>query len=163
MCVTWRIHMCDTTHSCVCHDVPTLSPSCSIAFVPKNKSHLFHRFVILAYGQEYHVERIDNSFFIRETWRIHECDMMHSGLWHDAFRCVTWRIHVCDTTHSCVWHDSFKCVTWLFHMYDWNIRMCDTTHLYVCHDLPNRASHLFHRLLILAHGQHYQAERKDYF
>ena len=22
-------------------------------------------------------------------------------------------MHVCDMTHSCVWHDSFKCVTWL--------------------------------------------------
>jgi len=66
------------------------------------------------------------------------CDMTHSYVWHDSFRCVTWLIHMCDMTHShvtrlthmCdmthsyVWHDSFICVTWL-------IRGCDITYEWV--------------------------------
>jgi len=84
------------------------------------------------------------------TWLNHVCDMTHSHLWHDSFRCgiwlrdmtlymnelchpcesfrcVTWFIQMCDMTHSDVWHDSFRCVTWL-------IQMCDMTHPYMWHD-----------------------------
>jgi len=38
--------------------------------------------------------------FMRATWRIHSCDMMHS-----------WHMHTCGMTHSFVWHDSCICAT----------------------------------------------------
>ena len=38
------------------------------------------------------------------------CDMTHSHVWHDSFRCVTWRIHMWDMTHS---HDLwYICNVW---------------------------------------------------
>jgi len=71
--------------------------------------------------------------FIRATWLIDMCDMIHSHVCHDSSICVAWLIHMCDIAHSyarsdsficdplllyatlpspmCVGHDSFICVT----------------------------------------------------
>ena len=48
------------------------------------------------------------------------CDMTHSDVRHDSFKCETWLIHMWDMTHSYVRHDSFRCVPWL-------IQICDVT------------------------------------
>jgi len=56
----------------------------------------------------------DVNIFVRVTWRMYMCDLLHSYAWHDAFACVMY-----DKTHFYVWYDSFPNVTWLvpmFHM-----------------------------------------------
>ena len=45
---------------------------------------------------------------------------------HETFKCLTLRVQMCDMTHSNVWHDSFKCVAWLIHIVVRNHnRKCD--------------------------------------
>ena len=111
MRVTWLIHMCDVTHSCVRRD----SFMCVTWLI--------------------HVWR---DSFICVTWLIHMCDMTYSYVWHESFICVLWLIHM---THSNVWHDSFKWVTWLIHAWHdsfiyvtWLIHMCGMTHSHAWHD-----------------------------
>jgi len=69
-------------------------------------------------------------------WLFHLCDVTHSTVWRDAFKCVTWRMHVFALTHwpSClvhvfkfVRHDSIICRTLRIHM-------CGGILLCLCHD-----------------------------
>ena len=67
------------------------------------------------------------------------CDMTHSHVWLDQFKCVHHHQFlgqyygcVCEVTYSdgdmtdsYVWHDSSMCVIWLVHM-------CDMTHPHMC-------------------------------
>jgi len=99
ICVTWRIHMCDMTHSYVWHDA-FICVTWRIHTCDMTHSYVWH------------------DAFICVTWRIHMCDMTHSCVW---WKNVQGDILVCDMTYSYVWHDSFICVTWLIHM-------CDMTH-----------------------------------
>jgi len=89
--LTWLIHLCDMTHSCVWHDsfmcVTWLFHMCDMT----------HSYV-------------SRDSFIYVTWLIHMCDMSRSYMWHDSFICETWLIfYVC--------HDSFTCVTCLIHLW----------------------------------------------
>jgi len=112
-CVTWLIHVCDLTHSCVWRD----------SFICVTWR-IYESWCGLSCGGHSEV-----------------CDMTHSRVWHDSFMCVTWLIHMCDMTHSWVmmwaalcwpfwgvWHDLFTCVSWLTHV-------CDMTRWYVRHNL----------------------------
>jgi len=94
MCVTWLIHVCDMTHSCVWHD-SFMCVTWPIHLCDMTHSCVWH------------------DSFIRVPWLIHMCDMTYSHVWHDSSICVTWLIHMCDMTHPSVWH-----VTWLFFMWD---------------------------------------------
>ena len=116
MCVTWRIHVCDMTHSCVWHD----------AFIRVT----------------WRIHTCDRSYawddsFIRVTWLIHTCGITHSYVWH--FQCTrfTWLIHARDMAHLYEWQDSFIRVPWLIHT-------CATTHSYVWHDRFIRVTRLFY-------------------
>ena len=119
VCVTWLIHICDITHSCVKwlgrvmtqegrrrERVSKPVGECTHVHAQKEKS---GRLIHMRDMSHSSVQR--DASFICVTWRIHMCDMTHSYLWHDAFICVTWLIHMCDMTHSYVWHDAFIRVT----------------------------------------------------
>jgi len=73
------------------------------------------------------------------------CDITHSFVWHNSFRCVTWArymyfkpwlIHTCEMTHSCVWHGHVRCISnrESFIYVTWLIHMCDMTHSNEWHD-----------------------------
>jgi len=144
-CVTWLIHVCDMTHSCVWYDVFTCVTW-----------RIHESWCELPYGGHSEVCNMTHSrvwldSFMCVTWRIHVCDMTHLwvmmwaapwwpfwGVWHDSFMCVT-------LTHSRVWHDSFMCVTWLIHV-------CDMTHLYVWHDWMTGTSVYFRETLFEISG-----------
>jgi len=69
ICVTWLIHMCYMTHSYVWHDAFTMLWCVSQSFTCV-------------------------------TWHIHVCDMTPSHVWHDIFIRATWLIHACGMIHS---------------------------------------------------------------
>ena len=103
--ISWFIHVCAVTHSCVC------AVTHSYVCVP---------WLIHVYDMTHSC--VWHDTFMCLTQLIYMCDMTRSYVWHDPFICVPWLIHMCDMTHSYVWHDSFICVTWLIHM-------CDVTRL----------------------------------
>ena len=86
MYVTWLIHSCDMTHSCVWHD----------SFV----SQTVH--AMLATGG-----------FICVTWLMHLWDMTHSCVWHDSF--VTQTLHAMLATGGFIYVTDF-CVTQYIHV-----------------------------------------------
>jgi len=105
LCVTWLIHMCDMTYSCVWRYAfvcwTWLVCMCDMTHSP-------------------------DPCVLVESWAP-ICDMTHSYVWRDSIVSVTWLVRTCDMTHSYMSHDSFVCVTWL-------IRMNDMTHSYKWHD-----------------------------
>ena len=149
MCVTWRIHVCDVTHSYVWHDV-FICVTWRIHMCDMTHSYVWHD-AFLYVTWLIHMYDMIFSWLIcmcDMTWRIHMCDMPHSHVtwlihvWHPGY--VTWermshmRTHMwhatftCDMIHSCehphliiqTWHAVFEC----------DIHMCDMTHWYVWHD-----------------------------
>jgi len=91
MRVTWRIHMCDMTHSYVWSFTPA-------------------KFSQLTYGTVTWYLCLWHDAFIRDMTH-YTCAMTHSYVWHDSFICVPWLIHMydmtwvldtCNTTHSYV-------------------------------------------------------------
>jgi len=135
MNVTWRIHMCDETHSYVWHHA-FIRVTWRIQMCDVTDSYVWHDAFIrvtwlfhtcdMTHSYMRHDSFIRDSF-ICVTWLIHTCDMAHSYVWHNAFIRVTLPMHTCDVTHSCAWHGSFIRVPWLIHT-------CDMTNSYVCHD-----------------------------
>jgi len=149
--VTWLIHVCDMTHSCVWHD----SFMCVTWLI--------------------HVCALTHSYLCRDSADVFGTDdMTKSFLWHNSFICVTWLVHtyagtqpmysglvlsvfgllimfrerfVRAMTHLHVWHDSSicqclccsscfasgSCVPWV-------IYMCDLTHSYVSVRAPHHIS-----------------------
>ena len=103
MRVTWLIHTCDMTHSCVWHD-SFIRVTWRIHMCDMTPFTCFH-ICDMTHSYVWH------DSFISETWLIHMCGMTHSYVSHDSFICVTWRIHMCDKwvrchlTHQYVWHD----------------------------------------------------------
>ena len=117
-CMTRLIHLCDNTHSYVCHDPHVWHDSLIYVTWRTHKCDVTH-----------HICDMTDSYvwqdsFICVTWLVRMRDMTHSYVWHDSFICVTWLVRMFDMTHLYEWHDSFTSVTWLFHM-------CDMTHAYV--------------------------------
>jgi len=134
------IHICNTTHFCVCHD----------------------------WSRPCQCDTDTNHSFIRVTWLNSTCDVTQFHVWRDSFVCVTWLIRMCDMTlpdamskccnscnnvmetqptHPYAWRDSILRVTWLVQMHcllhpnecekyykyyflcvTWLIPMCDMTH-----------------------------------
>ena len=161
ICATWRIGMCDMTHSYVWHDsficVTWLIHMCDMThYVWRDLSMC----VIFC-----HVKH--DEWFICATWLIHMCKMTHSYVWHnsidyamyvwhDIYKCAMSRRLISQVTH--IWHSLIQrngafstwtsggfdskshwhaCATWLIHM-------CDMTHSYVQHDSFICVSWLIH-------------------
>jgi len=126
ICETWRIHMCDMPYLYMWHDsficVTWLIRMCDMT----SCLHL-HMFLLYIYrhalplamvsdgiGREKRsaTTKTETNTRTPSTWRpvllqifwVHVCDMTHSYVWHDSFRC------------SHAWHASFIRVTWLIHM-----------------------------------------------
>ena len=75
---TWLIHMCDTTHVCVCHD------SCiRVTYV-----------CLYAVCDMAHLYGCHDSY-TRVPWLIYVGDMTHVSVCHESFICVTWLMYVC--------------------------------------------------------------------
>jgi len=183
ICAAWLIHVCNMTHSYVWHD----SFRCAAWLIytcDKTHSYVWHdSFICVTWLIHTYEERHESSIgvqrdmthphvwhdsstcvtysFIRATWLIYMCDMIHSYVRRDSSICAACLIHVCDMTHSYVWHDSFIRMSWFIHMigvthsYVWRetwpihkckkrhdsstcvtglIHMCAKTHSYVRHD-----------------------------
>ena len=92
-CVTWRIHICDVTHSYVWHDSSIrVTETWPIQLCDWARSCMWH----------------DASIYVCEStirvmWHIRTCDVTQSL----SFICLTWRIHICDVTLSYMWRDLY--------------------------------------------------------
>jgi len=156
---TWRIHLCDMTHSYIWHTYEWVSRMC-------NMTHLYVCHTCAG--------AVESCVWC--VWR-NLRDMTYSLMWHDAFiwvwhnlfMRVTWLIHVCNMTHSCVSHDLFMCVTlvqelwkaafdvcdvWptrrdVFACVTWRIHMSDITYSCVWHDSFMCATWLIHMCVTL--------------
>ena len=141
MCVSWLMHLCDMTHSYVSHDSFAEYRFFYSALLQKKPINLRSLLII---ATQYHSKQthscVCHGWFINVTWLIwlmHICDMTHSYVSHNTFRCVPLPCHECDRTTSYVWHDSFVRGIW-------RIEMCDMTHSNVCHDSFVRVTWLIH-------------------
>jgi len=112
LCVTWLIHLCDTTHSSVWHD-STFCVTWLIYLCDMPHSSLWH------------------DSFISVTWLNHLCDRTLSYVWHDAHMNKSWHAYEwvmshtwMSRAHQSVWHDSIIFVPWLIHL-------CDMTFIHV--------------------------------
>jgi len=103
--MTQRTHICDMTHSHVCHHPPTYS-----TWRTHKPGHTTHW--SMCHDPHIYVTRFT-----------HICDTTHSYMWHDSHIYVTRLRHICDTTHTYTWHASLIYVTQLTHI-------CDTTFSY---------------------------------
>ena len=89
--VTWRIGICDMTHSYVRHD----SFVCAKRLV--HTCYITHLYV-------WHESGVWPSWWQR-------CDMTHSYMRHDSLVCATWLNHACDMFHWYAPSDSIICGT----------------------------------------------------
>jgi len=138
MCVTWLVHVCDMTRSCVWHDsfmcVTWLIHVCNMTH-----SCVWH------------------DSFMCVTWLVHVCDMTRSCVWHDSFMCVTWLFRVCELTqrlilvyamtNSCVWHNSSVSVRGL-------IQVCERDMTYATDDLVLQPPHNSFMCFDVTRGAH---------
>jgi len=150
ICVTWLIHMCDMTHSCVRHDSFKCMQMCDLThsnvchdsfhsvMCDMTHSNTVHIFVFLYVW--HHSPTVRLKSFICVTRHRYVCDMTHPY--------VTCRSHVRDVTHTLAWHDSFICVTWLIHIRDRTnlyARYNTCTHSYVFYTFDmKQAQHITH-------------------
>jgi len=145
MYVTWPIHTCNTTHSCVCLNNLELCCPCTLDEVTwlilGKKKKLLGRFAL-----QQHVFH----------------DVTHSYEWHDSFICATWIIQMCDTTnslfafflaqvfalrqHVSITHSYLWCVSFMYIIYVTGLmHMCDMIRSYLRHD----SLAIFLKLLVL--------------
>jgi len=83
-------------------------------------THLWHDAIIPVTRLHRHSHsQITNALMISFGWLINHwntaylvqmCDMTHSDVCHDSFRCVSWFIQMCVMTHSCTWLCPFESV-----------------------------------------------------
>jgi len=103
MCVTWPIHVCDMTHSCVWHDVR-------------------ERLGDIPHSQSAWVSDMTHSYVWHNPCICVTC-LRRTPLWRTTTRATTWatcRVYsnICAMTNSDVWHDWFARVTWRIHVRD---------------------------------------------
>ena len=82
--MTWRIHMCDVTHSLVWQSATWFVHMCDLL------------------PPIWQVIYVSQDVFIRVTWRIHTCVATRPYVSRDSFTCVT-RIHMCGVIRWYVW------------------------------------------------------------
>jgi len=115
VCVTWRIHACDMTHTWHIHDsymshcvtwksCRRMAPRVlDVGVCDMARRYVRHDSSICVIRL---VDMCDRSRYVCVIRLVHMCDMTHSYVWYDLFICVTWLIHMCDMTRSYVWLDS---------------------------------------------------------
>ena len=118
MCVTWLMHVCDLTHACV-------------------SQALYWGVLVVIYLCVWH------DSFTCVTWPMHVCRRRFTDVcFGDLCVCVTWLVHMCDLTHSCVSQALYWCVLIVVSScmgYDSFISAsshtskCDMTHWYFWH------------------------------
>jgi len=147
MCVTWLIHTCDVTHSCVWRDsfirvtwlihVCDVTHSCVTWLI--HTCDVTHSCVcdvthswVTRRRTTWAETCVWRGPFKYVTWVMYVCNITHSYVRRDTFMCdtmahdanwdvcVMWLVHMCDMTHLHTWHDSFTCVTWRIHTNDWD-------------------------------------------
>jgi len=108
--VTWLILMCDTTHS----DVRHASFRCVTCVAKRMYIYVYIYIYIYKYIYIYIYVYIYIHIYMTCVARhISLCDMTHSDVWHDSFRCVTWLIPICDKVLPSItagWVRKFVCV-----------------------------------------------------
>jgi len=122
MCVTWFIHMCDTTHLSVWHILSLTSRAGMCNMTPST---------------------------VCATWLIHTCNTTHSNAWHDTFEWVTyeWVMSPCyATSHSSLtshMYQSYHTYQWIM-SHEWYVMLHarHVTHSYVQQDSLN-ATHSY--------------------
>jgi len=129
--VTWRIHMCDTTHSYVWHEWFRRVTRLIHMWDESSLWDTTHSQWSNANGMRTSAITYDvtNSYVWRDTFIRHSrarwlVSIEHNSftviqhhrdahlrylLWRDSFICATWHIHMCDMNHSYVWRGSFTC------------------------------------------------------
>ena len=91
--VTWRIHMCDMTHSfCDTWLIPMFSLTHSYAW--RDVSTCVTRLIIIPSCVTWLVHMRDMT--CPYVWHV---SLSFRHVWHDSFICVPWRIHTCNTNH----------------------------------------------------------------
>jgi len=152
--VSWLVHMCAISGTCVCHDscicAPWLIHKC--AKTRSGESGLIAQICVCSAPFMCVITRsyvCCQNWYIRVPWLIHTCAVTHSYMCHDSSVRVPWFVHtwawlinMCTMTHSYVFHDVlihswYMWVPWLIHM-------CAMTHLYACHDSFICATRLTH-------------------
>ena len=158
MCVTRRVHMCDTTHSYVWHTlcICRVTQHCTapaMHICDMTNSYVWHNsFICATWPIHMQGDAIiyTRFLFVYVTRLIHMCDMTRSYVRHDSFVYVTWLSHMCDMTHiicvtglifMCVcvcvcvrvyvWPDPSMCVAWRIHMR--NMTYGVTSHMQMRH------------------------------
>jgi len=111
--------------SCACRSLSSTYKcchSCHIANIPKSTL----------------PPRVRHDSFMRGIWHIiqHECNMIHSYVWHDTIFSTNNMIH--SYVYSYVWHDTIfsMSVIWLIHMCDmtqYSARVYHYAYLYAWH------------------------------
>ena len=149
--LTWLIHMCDMTLSCVWHvslmwdmTFPHLWQH-SFMFFTRLKYHTIESMVSSRMNEACHTYEWGMSYIFVS----HVTHMNHLQVCHDSFHdcccyfrpvvhciCVPWLIYMCAMTHVYVCHDSI---------------MCAMTHSYI-HIRDIIQSHVWHEPCYLWHG-----------
>jgi hypothetical protein len=133
ICVSWRIHMCDTTHSYLWHDMSCAWHDSCI----RMRHDVWHVVCVTYATYVWHVVCVTWFVYTNASWRV-TCHVRDVCVIH-----VTCRVR--DMIRLHVQHDAFICV-WSFLFYKtcqagtqsrkrvavWSTHMCDMT--YVCHD-----------------------------
>jgi len=116
--VTWRIHVCGVTHSCVWSDsfmcVAWLIHVCEVTH-----SCVWRDSAMRAIRN---ILRYDVS---RWNWR---GSRIKCGCHWQFDWCVIWLLRVCHMTYLYFWRDSFTWATWRIDIVAWRIHTCDMTH-----------------------------------
>ena len=64
------------------------------------------------------------------TWQIYKCNMTHSHVWHDTFKCVMWLNFVSIVCVTCLGDENDRHVSFWFMI--WHICIWEMAHLRVC-------------------------------
>ena len=110
ICVTWHIHTCEMTHSCIIYSLMTHP------YMPHSFCSMTHSSIMQCISQG----------FKRVLWHIHMCDVT----WHFLLQCVWFQM--CDMTLFYVWTSHVTHMNESCHIYQWvmsHICMSHVTHI----------------------------------
>ena len=124
LCVTWRIHTCDMTHSYVRQD--SFICATGLNYMCTQDSFICVLSRPRTCIDAWLISMCDVTYF---------CDVTNFYVWCDSLICVTSLVYMRDMTHLFMRHDSSKGLSRPRTSMDaLLIYMCDITHLYARHD-----------------------------